>query len=116
LRENLLQAKNTGGNRKKKRPWFSNFTDEILMALTGRGGVFDTKIAFVGRKGKHSEIYTINFDGSDPVKITAYNSLTLVPHWSPDGSKISFTSYKDGNPDCYIINPASGKTKKNILF
>ena len=112
----FITGKKYWGNPEEKKTMVLKFADEILIALTGKGGVFDTKIAFVGRKDNSSEIYTINFDGSNPVRITTCNSLTLLPHWSPDGSKISFTSYKDGNPDCYIINPASGKTKKISSF
>ena len=112
----LIAGKKYWGKPEEKKAMVLKFTDEILMALTGGAGVFDTKIAFVGRKDNSSEIYMINFDGSDPFKITTFNSLTLLPHWSPDGSKISFTSYKDGNPDCYIINPASGTTRKISSF
>ncbi|MBW2648923.1 MAG: hypothetical protein JRC53_03760, partial [Deltaproteobacteria bacterium] len=108
----LIAGKKYWGKPDQKKTVVLKFADEILMALTGRVGVFDTKIAFVGRKDNNSEIYTINFDGSNPVKITTCNSLTLLPHWSRDGSEISFTSYKDGNPDCYIVNLASKKTRK----
>ena len=112
----LITGKKYWGTPRDKKVMVLKFADEILLALTGRGGVFDTKIAFAGRKANTSEIYTINFDGSDPAKITAYNSLTLFPHWSPNGSHISFISYKDGNPDCYIINMANGKTRKVSSF
>lgn len=112
----LVTGKKYWGKPEEKKTMVLKFADEILMALTGKPGVFDTKIAFVGRKDNSSEIYAINFDGSDPVKITSLKSLTLLPSWSPDGSEISFTSYKDGNPDCYITNPATGKTKKISSF
>jgi Tol biopolymer transport system component len=26
------------------------------------------------------------------------------PDWSPDGSKIAFTSVRDGNPDIYVMD------------
>ncbi|MBN2539499.1 MAG: Tol-Pal system beta propeller repeat protein TolB [Deltaproteobacteria bacterium] len=112
----LITGKKYWGKPEEKKSMVLKFADEILMALTGGTGVFDTKIAFIGKKDNSSEIYTINFDGSDLVKITDYNSLTLLPHWSPDASEISFTSYKDGNPDCYITNLASGKIKKISSF
>ena len=108
----LITGKKYWGGPEEKKTMVLKFADEILMALTGRRSVFDTKIAFVGRKGNHSDIYTINFDGSHPARITAYNSLTLLPRWSPDGAEISFTSYKTGNPDCYITNLIRKKTKK----
>ena len=112
----FITGKKYWGNPEEKKTMVLKFADEILIALTGKGGVFDTKIAFVGRKDNSSEIYTINFDGSNPVRITTCNSLTLLPHWSPDGSEISFTSYKAGNPDCYITNLISRKTRKVSSF
>ncbi|TFG93833.1 MAG: Tol-Pal system beta propeller repeat protein TolB [Syntrophobacterales bacterium] len=112
----FITGKKYWGKSEEKKVMVLKFADEILLALTGRGGVFDTKIAFAGKEGTTSEIYTTNFDGSDPVKITTYNSLTLFPQWSPDGSEIAFTSYKDGNPDCYITVVASGTTKKISSF
>ncbi|MBN2396837.1 MAG: Tol-Pal system beta propeller repeat protein TolB [Deltaproteobacteria bacterium] len=112
----FITGKKYWGAPEEKGIMVIKFTDEILLALTGRSGVFDTRIAFVGKEGDTSEIYMMNFDGSDPVKITSYKSLTLFPQWSPDGSKIAFTSYKDGNPDCYITDIASGKTRKISSF
>lgn len=112
----LVTGKKYWGKPDEKNAMVFKFADEILVALTGKGGVFDTRIAFAGRKGNCSEIYTMKFDGSDPVKITSYDSLTLLPRWSPDGSKMSFTSYKTGNPDCYITDLTSGKTEKISSF
>ncbi len=112
----FVTGKKYWGKSAEKKIMVLKFADEILLALTGRGGVFDTKIAFAGKEGNRSEIYTLNFDGSDPVRITAFNSLTLFPRWSPDGSRIAFTSYKDGNPDCYITDVASGRTQKISAF
>jgi len=112
----LITGKKYWGNPKEKKAMVIKFANEILMALTGKGGVFDTKIAFVGKKGNRSEIYTINFDGSAPARVTAYDSLTLLPRWSPDGSKISFTSYKTGNPDCYIRTLKNRKTERISHF
>lgn len=112
----FLTGKKYWGKPEEKEIMVLKFADEILLTLTGTGGVFDTKIAFVGKEGDQSEIYTINFDGTDPDRITYYQSLTLCPRWSPEGSKIAFTSYKDGNPDCYVKDIISRKVQKISSF
>jgi TolB protein len=92
------------------------FANEILLALTGEAGVFDTRIAFVKKGPSASELYTINFDGSDLRRITHYNSLTLSPRWSPDGRRLAFTSFKDGNPDIYLQDLEGGKSEKLVSY
>jgi TolB protein len=92
------------------------FVNEILLALTGEAGLFDTRIAFVKKSHPVAELHTINFDGSDLRRITHYNSLTLSPRWSPDGRRLAFTSFKDGNPDIYLQDLESGKTEKLVSY
>jgi TolB protein len=86
---------------------------EILLALTGDGDVFNTKIAYVMKTGRMSDIYVINFDGANLAKVTNEKSLTMTPRWSPDGQYISYTSYSSGNPDLYI-KPLYARTGKKI--
>lgn len=102
IKGEVITAKRYTGKIADKNEIVRKFAGEILSALTGDEGVFDTKIAFVLKRGQASDIYTINFDGTDLARITKHQSITLSPRWSPDGKYISFTSYKDGNPDLYI--------------
>jgi TolB protein len=108
----LITGKKYWGSIKEKKVMMLRFVGEVLQALTGEKGVFDTKIAFVGKKGDQSEIYTVNFDGTDLQKITKFKSLSLLPHWSPDANRISLTSYLRNNPDYYIVDLRTGKVKK----
>jgi len=100
----LIAGKRYTGTPEDKKTIIVKFAEEILLALTGERGVYNTRIAFVGRKGQISEIYTIRFDGSDLKRVTDYKSLTLIPRWAPDGSRLSLTSYIKNNPDSYILN------------
>ena len=108
----LIVGKRYTGKPDDKKVMAMRFVDELLLALTGERGNFDTRIAFVMAKGKTKDIYTINFDGSDLHRVTDYNSLTVVPRWSADGRLLAFTSYKDGNPDLYLRDLVNGSTKK----
>ena len=60
----------------------------------------------------HFEIYSQNVDGSDPRKLTsngAYNAEATV---SPDGSRIVFTSTRDGDLDLYTMNPDGSDVRR----
>jgi len=108
----LITGKKYWGTVAELKVMIVKFANEILFALTGEKGVFDTRIAFVGKTGKKSEIYIINFDGVGLERVSNSGSLTLLPHWSIDGGQISFTSYARGNPDLYIMDLQTRKKKR----
>lgn len=85
--------------------------DEILYAVTGERGVFDTKIAFVQIQGKSKEIYVVDFDGSNPVPVTNDQNLNLSPAWSPEGSQLAYVSFREGNAKIYVANLANGSQR-----
>jgi len=43
-------------------------------------------------------------DGTDQVRLTNNQTNDWVPVWSPDGSKIVFTSQRDNNFEIYVMN------------
>ncbi len=110
----LIIGKRYTGKLEERKEMIVRFAQEILIALTGEKGLFDTKIAFTGKKGGSSEVYSVNFDGTEPVKLTNSRSITLSPKWSPDGKQLSFLSYKDGAPDIFVME-LSRQTVKKVL-
>ncbi|MBN2254991.1 MAG: Tol-Pal system beta propeller repeat protein TolB [Deltaproteobacteria bacterium] len=105
----LITGKKYWGTRNELNAVAIKFVDEILLALTGTPGVFDTKIAFTGKKGKISDIYVVNFDGSGIETVTKTKAITVLPHWSTDGATLSFTSYMKANPDLYLLDMPTRK-------
>ncbi|WP_259080752.1 TolB protein [Salinibacter ruber] len=71
------------------------------------------RIAFRSRRAEgefNTEIYTIRPDGSDLRQVTDYNEADgnggeAGPAWSPDGSRIAFSSTRDGDDEIYTIDP-----------
>lgn len=70
------------------------------------------KIAFVSDRDGNFEVYTMNADGSDEVRLTDMSADTLYPSWSPDGSQIAFTSRREGNFEIYIMNADGSKIRR----
>ena len=85
------------------RPLILKLADKIMVTYSGKHGYFNSKIAFAstGTTGT-KEIWTCTFDGENSTQVTHNNAITLTPSWSPDASKITYTSYVNKKPDIYI--------------
>jgi len=108
----FIIGKKYSGSMDEHRLICHRFANEIFRELTGAPGIFETGIVFVMQTGGVKELYYCNYDGGNQRRLTTLGSLSLSPCWSPDGSRIAFTSYRAGNPDLYAMNLASGKTEK----
>lgn len=83
------------------------FADDFVQAL-GRKGIAQTKIAFKGENGSHSEIYVSDFDGHNAQAVTRDNSLVAAPCWVPGHLALYYTSYKLNHADIFYHNLATG--------
>ena len=71
----------------------------------GLKGFFAAKLAFIGERTNRKEVYTSDLFFGDVKQITRDNTQALTPRWSPDGSKIVYTSFfRSGFPDIYQID------------
>ena len=59
------------------------------------------------------EIYAINANGKNHVRLTHHRSIDRFPCWSPDGTKIAFESTRAGNFEIYVMN-ADGTNPVNL--
>lgn len=74
------------------------------VSVEGEPIVSQGKIAFVSYRDGNHEIYTINPDGSNLMRLTNNLARDISPAWSPDGSKLAFVSSRDGNEEIYIMD------------
>jgi TolB protein len=82
------------------------FADLCVQALTGELGFFSSQIAFVAaqKPGDRKQLYIANFDGSDVQQITDDGAIHMSPAWSPDGTKLTYTSFETGKAEIYVYN------------
>jgi Tol biopolymer transport system component len=62
------------------------------------------KIVFVSARDGNSEIYTVNTDATQLVRLTEDASVDEHPAWSPDGTRIAFVSDRSGSFEVYVMN------------
>ena len=64
-----------------------------------------TKIAFTSERIGGDDIYVMNADGTNPVRLSRRGVRNFGPaRWSPDGTKIAFLSSPTGENDIYVVN------------
>lgn len=113
LKGKLLVGKLYKGKAGDERRMVRRFASEVIHALTGDWGIFDSRIAFVSNGTGHKEIFISDFDGNNPRQWTRHKSITLSPAWSSDGKWLAYTSFAKGNPDLYIKHI---KEKRGIVL
>src|SRR5581483_4213871 len=57
------------------------------------------KIAFTSDRDGRYQLYVMNADGTGQSRLTTDAGNDAGPAWSPDGTKIAFTSNRDGNAE-----------------
>jgi len=115
-RGELLFAKKYNSKINEQKTVARMIASDILLALTGDEGEFNTRIAFVFKQNSQADIYTVNYDGSEMKNVTSHKSIVVGPRWSPDGRYLAFTSYRDGQPEGYIRDLKNGTDKKVASF
>src|SRR5215469_5559755 len=62
-----------------------------------------------------NDLWSVNRDGGDAVRLTTGVGIETDPIFSPDGSRIAFTGEYDGNVDVFVI-PAAGGAPKRLTY
>ncbi len=84
------------------------FADEIVRYLDGEPGIASTRVCFSGGQTGKKEIFVSDYDGANETQLTKHGSISILPAFSPDGSKIAYVSYKDRYQFLYVYDLASG--------
>ncbi len=82
--------------------------NDLVQVFTGRPGPFLSRIAFISDRSGSSELWVMDWNGSNPKQLTKHGSIALGPAWAPDGSRLIFTSFLRGTPALFELIPQEG--------
>lgn len=85
---------------------------EIIQQITGQSVPYNTRFVVSGNQTGNKELYLMDFSGENLIRLTKNKSINIKPSWSPDGQKITFTSYLNGSPDLYMIDLGIKKIRR----
>ena len=81
----------SGGNLRDQAHALSN---DVIQALTGVPGIASTRVLFKMKAGPRAEeVFLSDYDGHKPVALTNDKTLVSAPRWSPDHSKVFYTTW-----------------------
>jgi dipeptidyl aminopeptidase/acylaminoacyl peptidase len=74
--------------------------------------VYVRQSADVSSDRRVSNLWVVNFDGSEHRPLTTGTYSDTSPRWSPDGTRVAFVSDRDGKSQLYVRWMDSGETAK----
>ncbi|MCI0662382.1 MAG: hypothetical protein L0220_15030, partial [Acidobacteria bacterium] len=85
----------------------SGAADTAILAPTSSPRPEDTdrQIVFHSDRDANTDIYRMNADGSNLIRLTDDPAADWSPAWSPDGQTIAFMSDRDNNFEIYLMQP-----------
>jgi hypothetical protein len=72
-----------------------------------------TRLAFASKRDGNWEIYSMDRDGSNLIRLTNHPDDDTSPAWSPDGSRIAFESTREGYSEIFVV-PVGGGEAINV--
>lgn len=98
-----------------------HISDRVYEKLTGKKGVFSTRIAYVTSNTKPNKqilykLLVADADGYNPRTIASSTEPLMSPSWSHDGKKIAYVSFEKRRSAIFIQTLASGKRQRVAAF
>jgi TolB protein len=108
---------NQNASGTSSRNAFYRAADAAVKATCGLNGFFASKLAFISNRTGKDEVYVGDLFMGEVKQITRDNAYAMTPRWSPEGSRLIYTSYfKSGFPDIYLINLTNNDRTKFASF
>ena len=73
-----------------------------------------TRVVFSRDDGTGSDLYVVDYDGEGVQRLTSNRVLNICPSWSPDNSRIAFTSYRNHLQGLFLLDTTNGRVTQII--
>jgi TolB protein len=110
--EEILNKRYTA-SRDILRTLSHSISNDIFKVITGRDGVFRTKIAYIVNSSDKKWLYIMDWDGYNAVRVVT-KGLTFSQSWSHDGQYLVYSSERDKNWGIYLLDIR--KYRETMLF
>ncbi len=98
-------------SKKILRALAHSISNDIFMVVTGKKGVFRTRLAYLGSSSNKKWLYVTDWDGYNPVRIVS-KGLSASHSWSPDGKYIVYSSERNRKWSIYQLDLKTYKEKR----
>src|SRR5436309_1919625 len=92
------------------RPSPSTAASEAPAPSGGDRSSLNGRIAF----DNFDDVWTIDADGTDLIRLTHSPGPDFDPSWSPDGTQIAFRSERSGEPEIWVVK-ADGSGQRRLV-
>ena len=90
--------------------------DAAYSRITGETGYFDSRVVFVAESGpkdaRQKRLAIMDYDGANVTYLTDASALVIAPRFSPDGSRVLYTSYESGFPRINLLDVGSANRRQ----
>ena len=98
--------------------YFTGFLVFLLsVAISGRtvlASHHKAQIAFTSTRDGNPEIYVMDADGENQIRLTRHAEEDKMPSWSPDGKKIAFVSMRNSGRNQIYVMDSIGENIRRI--
>ncbi len=89
--------------------------DAVYVRLTGEGGWFDTRIAYVAESGpatrRVKRLALMDRDGANHRFLTDGRELVMTPRFAPDGRRLVYVAWRGGRPGIFERDLETGRER-----
>ncbi|MBE0557284.1 MAG: PD40 domain-containing protein, partial [Proteobacteria bacterium] len=117
----LILLREPPSNRSKiLRVFLTGELREVLSPVEGKAYRYAEEspdgslIAFAWCEGRNCDLWVAPSGGGNAVQLTKHPSYDDSPIWSPDGTRIAFTSARTGRMDIYVMDIDLADLRKEL--